>query len=224
MDIKRDLSIIAVLVLIIFSAAMFKVGTGLLDRPAPAPGQLPAGDGTPVKPEEGQVTLRLNESASFGGVTITPKAVVDDSRCAEGVQCIWAGTVKVRTEIVSGLGTANEVIELGKSITTEAEEVALVAVTPSRKPGSEISPADYRLTYQISKRAPGATGPGAPLGKCYVGGCSGQICSDQEGVASTCEYREAYACYKTAKCERQASGQCGWTETPALTMCLKNAE
>jgi hypothetical protein len=55
---------------------------------------------------------------------------------------------------------------------------------------------------------------------CYRGGCSGQICSDQQGVASTCEYREEYACYQSATCERQANGQCGWTETEQLRMCL----
>ncbi|OGI76259.1 hypothetical protein A3C67_03125 [Candidatus Nomurabacteria bacterium RIFCSPHIGHO2_02_FULL_42_19] len=57
-------------------------------------------------------------------------------------------------------------------------------------------------------------------GGCFVGGCSGQICSDQEGVITTCEYREEYACYKSTKCERQASGQCGWTETPEFAICL----
>ncbi len=62
------------------------------------------------------------------------------------------------------------------------------------------------------------------LGECYVGGCSGQICSDEEGVASNCEYRPEYSCYKkTSVCERQATGQCGWTETPALNACLDNA-
>lgn len=61
-------------------------------------------------------------------------------------------------------------------------------------------------------------------GGCFVGGCSGQICSDQEGIVSTCEYREEYACYKTAKCERQASGQCGWTQTTALSACLSNSQ
>lgn len=60
-------------------------------------------------------------------------------------------------------------------------------------------------------------------GRCYVGGCSGQICSDQVGMVSTCEYRESYACYKTAKCERQTNGSCGWTETPTLTQCLRSA-
>ncbi|MBA3499496.1 MAG: hypothetical protein M4D80_20160 [Myxococcota bacterium] len=57
---------------------------------------------------------------------------------------------------------------------------------------------------------------------CFVGGCSSQICSDQEGVISTCEFRPEYACYQEASCERQASGDCGWTQTPALTTCLAN--
>lgn len=56
--------------------------------------------------------------------------------------------------------------------------------------------------------------------QCFVGGCSGQICSDQEGVISTCEFRPEYACYQTATCARQADGQCGWTETPELAACL----
>lgn len=57
-------------------------------------------------------------------------------------------------------------------------------------------------------------------GACFVGGCSGQICSDQEGVISTCEFRPEYACYQTATCERQPGGECGWTETPELDACL----
>ena len=55
---------------------------------------------------------------------------------------------------------------------------------------------------------------------CFVGGCSGQICSDQEDVFSTCEFRPEYACYQQATCERQAGGECGWTETPELEACL----
>ena len=56
--------------------------------------------------------------------------------------------------------------------------------------------------------------------QCYVGGCSGQICSDQEGVISTCEWREEYACYQDAKCEVQTDGNCGWTQTAELQACL----
>lgn len=63
-------------------------------------------------------------------------------------------------------------------------------------------------------------------GGCAIGGCSAQLCgeaSDMDSMVSTCEYREEYACYQTARCERQVSGQCGWTETPALNQCLANA-
>ena len=60
-------------------------------------------------------------------------------------------------------------------------------------------------------------------GGCVIGGCSGQLCV-QEGdpAVSTCEYRAEYACYSGAVCERQASGQCGWTQTPELLACLDN--
>lgn len=57
---------------------------------------------------------------------------------------------------------------------------------------------------------------------CFVGGCSGQVCSDDAGVVTTCEWRPEYACYQDATCERQADGQCGWTDTPALQQCLDN--
>ncbi len=62
-------------------------------------------------------------------------------------------------------------------------------------------------------------------GACKVGGCSGQLCVDEsEGdVITTCEYKAEYACYKTAKCERQEDGKCGWTPTEELVMCLGEA-
>lgn len=57
-------------------------------------------------------------------------------------------------------------------------------------------------------------------GECFIGGCSGQICSAEEGIITTCEWREEYACYQEATCERQADGQCGWTQTGELAACL----
>jgi eight-cysteine-cluster-containing protein len=66
----------------------------------------------------------------------------------------------------------------------------------------------------------GGSVPGSD-GTCFIGGCSSQICSDQEDVVSTCEWREEYACYKTATCERQVDGRCGWTQTPELLTCLE---
>lgn len=65
------------------------------------------------------------------------------------------------------------------------------------------------------------TTPTATPSSCYVGGCSGEICSDQPGAVSACVYYPQQACYRTAKCERQVTnGQCGWTQTPELQSCL----
>jgi eight-cysteine-cluster-containing protein len=62
--------------------------------------------------------------------------------------------------------------------------------------------------------------------ECKPGGCSGQVCEDAsaEPIYTTCEYKAEYACYKTATCERQADGKCGWTQTSELTSCLENAK
>lgn len=59
-----------------------------------------------------------------------------------------------------------------------------------------------------------------PAPPCFIGGCSGELCWPEPGAVSTCIYKEEYACYKTAKCERQKDGQCGWTSTVELTSCL----
>ncbi len=54
---------------------------------------------------------------------------------------------------------------------------------------------------------------------CRIGGCSGELCSDQV-LVSACIWRPEFACYRTATCEPQASGECGWTMTRGLAACL----
>ena len=56
---------------------------------------------------------------------------------------------------------------------------------------------------------------------CIRSGCSNQVCSD-EPMMTTCEWRPEYACYQKARCERQADGKCGFTQTPELAACLNN--
>ena len=57
---------------------------------------------------------------------------------------------------------------------------------------------------------------------CKIAGCSGQLCVDKnaDDIITTCEYRPEYACYKTARCERQSDGNCGWTQTAELLECI----
>lgn len=73
----------------------------------------------------------------------------------------------------------------------------------------------YKITYTASVERPAV--PKKPA--CRPSGCSGEICADEE-VFTTCIYKEEFACYKKAKCERQKDGQCAWTLTQELLQCL----
>lgn len=99
--------------------------------------------------------------------------------------------------------------------------------TPIEQPIAPEPPVDVpTLPEQITPTDPVIV-PGEEItitpekSSCKRTGCSGQICSDRDMV-STCEFREEYRCYATARCERQADGACGWTETPELQSCLLN--
>jgi eight-cysteine-cluster-containing protein len=95
--------------------------------------------------------------------------------------------------------------------------------TPPR--GGQCLPARKGLLCPLAP-AIAAAGPAPeaapPPAACVAGGCSGQVCADRP-VATTCEWREAYACYRAARCERQPDGACGWTPTAELQACLERA-
>jgi len=64
---------------------------------------------------------------------------------------------------------------------------------------------------------------GVSVETCRKSGCSSHVCSDQD-LATTCEWRESYACYQSAECRRQADGACGFTMTDELRDCLLAAQ
>ena len=79
-----------------------------------------------------------------------------------------------------------------------------------------------KVVSETSTSTPPATGTGSSQASCVVSGCSSELCVDgsKDAGVSNCMYNEQFACFKTAECKRQVSGQCGWTETPALQACL----
>ena len=60
-------------------------------------------------------------------------------------------------------------------------------------------------------------------GGCMIGGCSGEICADEE-MMSNCMYRPEFSCYRGASCARNKAGQCAWVETKELTKCIADAK
>jgi hypothetical protein len=179
----------------------------------------------------GKATTSIGSFVSYPDVRLRVLGVTEESRCPSDVQCIQAGKVSAEVEIISGMGTSTDTMELGDTITTEAEQVTLVSVDPYPVSTREISDAQYIFTFEVTKRKSEPipipvpdlpiTSKPIPSGACYVGGCSSQLCTDNPDMVSTCEYKEEYACYQTAVCERQQGGQCGWTSSAALNSCLQ---
>lgn len=81
-----------------------------------------------------------------------------------------------------------------------------------------------------------STNPQPAIKECVVSGCSSQLCvegsqsdSSSKGVASTCEYKPEYECYKSyGKCGIIQTGEesfkCGWQETDELKNCLEGKQ
>ncbi len=97
-------------------------------------------------------TTYLGGSPTGLNVTVNPVEVVSDSRCAQGVQCVWAGTVEVRTIISTQVAHGEHVLTLGKSQVFGDFLVTLVAVTPHPIAGEEIPESSYRFTFEVKKK------------------------------------------------------------------------
>lgn len=77
----------------------------------------------------------LGESMDLNGVLITPKKVLEDSRCPLGVMCIQAGTLVLETEVRVGGQTQLVKIELGQKVTVGTKKLQLLRADPQPEVG-----------------------------------------------------------------------------------------
>jgi hypothetical protein len=99
----------------------------------------------------GTVTAHLNEEVRIGDLRVRPLEVVEDSRCAEDVTCVWAGRVRLRVA-VSGAG--EPVMEIDRPVTVPGgRRLTLVAVAPLNwaNPPRGINPNEpKRFAFRLS--------------------------------------------------------------------------
>jgi hypothetical protein len=103
-------------------------------------------------PDKGSLQVRLGEQAAFAGESVTPLAIIEDSRCPADVQCIQAGTVRLKVSVQSALGVSERTISLNETLTTESNSISFVAAVPEKKSTTSITPGDYLFTFAFSKR------------------------------------------------------------------------
>lgn len=78
----------------------------------------------------GVVTAGLGQSVRVGGVEVRPLEVLEDSRCPQDVDCVWAGTIRVKVR-VGGVG--EPVMELDRPVALPGGRLLrMVAAAPPR--------------------------------------------------------------------------------------------
>lgn len=100
----------------------------------------------------GTIITTLGQKMTALNVSVTPIEVLEDSRCPQDVQCVWAGTVRIKALVESALGSDEATLEMATPLTTEAEEVVLAEVSPAKTVDTDIPASSYRFTFTITKR------------------------------------------------------------------------
>ena len=79
----------------------------------------------------------LGQSTRVGALVVTPRTVVEDSRCPINARCVWAGRLVV-TALIKGKGwqeTRN--LTLGEPVALHATTLALTSAEPGKLAGEQ---------------------------------------------------------------------------------------
>ncbi len=103
----------------------------------------------PFEADSSRVTMSVGESVSALNLTVSPQEVLSDSRCPVDVECVWAGTVEVRTTLATQVAHGEHILTLGEPQVFGDYAVTLVEVSPAKT--QEVIPNSmYQLIYLVS--------------------------------------------------------------------------
>jgi hypothetical protein len=102
--------------------------------------------------------LKINQEAVIEGegLAVVFESVLEDSRCPEGVDCIWSGNAKIRIRS-SKQKQAPASIELNTHIEPKSSsyldyEIKLVALKPRPKADKPVQSNEYKAALIITKK------------------------------------------------------------------------
>lgn len=97
--------------------------------------------------DDGIVRARIGETVQVGPATIQPTALLEDSRCPAGVQCVWAGRVRIAAEMN---GTRTE-MTLGQPVSTAGGSIVLAEAYPQARKDTTYYPDEYRFGFSAQR-------------------------------------------------------------------------
>lgn len=105
-----------------------------------------------VADNSGTLVIRIGESGKLSEkstLEISPMGILEDSRCPVDVQCIQAGTVRVRANVIIGTVTSTADFKLGEPLNVGGKTITLVEVAPVKNTKKPITYSDYRFTFKV---------------------------------------------------------------------------
>lgn len=94
-------------------------------------------------------TAPFGEIANLDGIAVRPLELVEDSRCPASVQCVWAGRVRIRAELI---GDGIRELTLGDPAAVGGGTLTLVDVRPGKRTPEAISRRTYQFTFRFEPR------------------------------------------------------------------------
>jgi hypothetical protein len=122
----------------------------------------------PVQPEGTGTSFSLNDTVVIGyhqtlsnrdeNISVTFDSVLDDSRCATGAECLWAGTADVKLTFLKNnvsapctLGLYQLALLAGPRDTVLGYQLELISLSPEQQLNRTILPDEYSARIVVSK-------------------------------------------------------------------------
>ena len=99
---------------------------------------------------DGITRAQFGQTANVGEVKVTPVKLLEDSRCPEGVQCVWAGQVRISAIVTWKTRVQNVEMTQGKPVAIANGMLELVEVMPRKQANVTLYPDDYRFGFRYT--------------------------------------------------------------------------
>lgn len=99
-------------------------------------------------PVRADALAAIGQPTRVGRLVVTPRALVEDSRCPVNARCIWAGRVVVRSQIDSDGWREIRDLVLGEPQAVREDRIALTSARPHKRTGVEVPPNAYLFGFE----------------------------------------------------------------------------
>ena len=111
---------------------------------------IPDGNQVSANPAPEGYQVGIGRPVQVGSVVVTPRKLVEDSRCPVNARCVWAGRVILKAQIDGDGWRDTADLTLGEGYETHGVPVRLVTATPERTTREQPDETQYRFAFDAS--------------------------------------------------------------------------